>query len=397
MLLIVTVGLDEIDQRIEEIKSNGQWYDISTEFVLSDDWNPDNAIWQICKYLAQINGYMCCICKAVWCKEWAEGYTQSQTLTISDEQYHPYELELCGICKKFSMIQIDRNPELHDKIVQHKIPKWQYDDDCKTKNLHYTQMLQHQLVWAKDISDKLNPVNLDYLPYFHKNGESVTLVNPDSLTQFRNIDFESKNVELNIKLGMGFKVWVLRDTNQVFIVGGLGSEKSTHIYNPDTNLIETTKFDLKYARMGHSLWTKDNLLICTGSSIIDEADGMYTCRRVEVFNPINEWWVDGASLYQDRCNHYSICISSIVYVMFGHSPKYEMPQEGIEFIKLERITHTNGSWTYDNKADSWKLNTPLGIMPYPYDEKILILGNFEQNKYSDYGDEDEPKVITYDR
>ena len=51
--------VDGFLKRIEEIKENDQWYEITTsEHKLKADWDASKAICQICKYLAKLDGYI---------------------------------------------------------------------------------------------------------------------------------------------------------------------------------------------------------------------------------------------------------------------------------------------------------------------------------------------------
>ena len=389
--------VDGFLKRIEEIKENDQWYEITTsEHKLKADWDVSKAICQICKYLAKLDGYIWYIWSAVCCKEECEAYTHSEKLSTDDE-YHPYGLKLCGICKKFTMVKIDRVPSIYDSIVERKIPQCEnQSEECKARDLHYIQMLQHQEVCLKEKDESLNPVKLDYLPYVCPSGDKVVLIDPVSPDSLKLNDFDTKMVEQKIKLGHGFKVCLLRDTNQVFIVGGKGSETKTFIFNPETNFIESTEYDLIYARMGHSLCSGDNKLVCTGSSILESNDSLYTCRRVEVFAP--EWggWREGVSMNEDRCDHFSICTDGTVYAIFGNSPRYNSCQDGIEYINLNKIYGTQGSWRFEGKVGSWKLTERMGFLPYPYDKKFIILGKVENDDYSSWEDEDVVSQNIYD-
>jgi hypothetical protein len=139
-------------------------------------------------------------------------------------------------------------------------------------------MYQHELVCTEDIDKALDPIKLEYLPYIHKSGDKISLIETDQLKRFHTSPVPVKeSFTTNIKLGVGFKVCLLRHTNHIMIVGGEGSETKTHIFNPETNLIEETSWDLKYPRTNHSLCSADNTIVCTGGKI--ETSGA----KVEVF------------------------------------------------------------------------------------------------------------------
>lgn len=175
------------------------------------------------------------------------------------------------------MAKLDRIPATYDQIFKFKIPKCS-EPKCERSDLLYQQMYQHEMVCTEDISKALDPIKLDYLPYIHSSGDKISLIDSDQLRRFHTSPVPIKETfTTNIKLGAGFKVCLLRHTNHIFIVGGEGTENKTHIFNPDTNLIEETSWDLKYSRTHHSLCSTDNVIVCTGSKI--ESAG----NKVEVF------------------------------------------------------------------------------------------------------------------
>jgi hypothetical protein len=145
-------------------------------------------------------------------------------------------------------------------------------------------MYQHERVCEGDIDKSLDPVRLPYLPYFHSDSSQISLIDTDKIKNFLTSPVPIvKKVPSNIKLGAGFRVCVLSDTNHVFIVGGEGSETKTFIFNSENNMIEPTEWDLKYPRQNHSLCSANNIIICTGSSVGSDSDDFENCNKVEVF------------------------------------------------------------------------------------------------------------------
>ena len=214
------------------------------------------------------------------------------------------------------------------------------------------------------------------MPFFDPNGSTVMLIDPEKYNDFFNKDIEvSEEVKLNTPLGEGFKVCMMQNTNQIMIVGGKGSEYSTFIFNPETNLIEETSWKLKYPRIGHSLWSGDNFLICTGSQILGKKDGERFGNKWEVFR--FEWneWREGVAPYQDRFDHLSIVLNSKVFVFFGNkTQKPEDAQDGAECISLSNIMNEMASWKYPKCLDRkpHKVIPTLGFLPSPFSERMIL-------------------------
>lgn len=81
----------------------------------------------------------------------------------------------------------------------------------------------------------------------------MKLIDQEKLNTFYNKIDDYEKEELNITLNYGFRVCIIQGTNHVLIVGGVGSERSTFLFNSDTNLIEETKWELHIPRVAHSL------------------------------------------------------------------------------------------------------------------------------------------------
>lgn len=180
------------------------------------------------------------------------------------------------------MIRLDRSPKTYDQIFKFKIPHCS-ERDCTVSNLLYQQMYQHERVCQKDIDATLDPVKVELLPFFHPEGDKFSLIDTQKLTSFYNSPVEVEStVDTNIKLGNGFRVCLLQHTNQIFIVGGEGSENKTFLFNSESNLIEETSWDLTYPRIGHSLCSAENTLICTGSKA-EDCGSFEASKKVEIF------------------------------------------------------------------------------------------------------------------
>lgn len=247
------------------------------------------------------------------------------------------------------------------------------------------------------MDESLDPVNVKLIPYFHTDGTKISLLSTEKFNSFYNSDIKpEETIETNIKLGKGFKVCLLRDTNHIFIVGGEGNETKTFVFNPDTNHIDETPWDLKYPRMGHSLCSINNTMICTGSSVSDGDDDYINCRKVEVFKP--EWneWREGQEMHYERFNHFSICSQGRAYVIFGQNPRYNnSAQDGIEYIDVKRVSGSAICWKVPKELerDTLKLSIHCGILPDPYSNRILIFGKKEEHKGFSWDDSDEEEEI----
>jgi hypothetical protein len=208
----------------------------------------------------------------------------TKTVNIAkDENYHPYGFMWWIYWRKYSMAKLDRIPQTYDLILRYKVPKW-HNCNWSRSDLYYQQMYQHERVWENDLEPWFDPVILDFLPFFHENSNKISLIQPNRLISFYTASVPvEEEIEANITLGIGFRVWLLRDTNQIFIVGGKGSERSTFLFNSETNLIEVTPWNLEYSRTGHSLCSYNNTIICTGSSYGSENGDYEWGNKVEVF------------------------------------------------------------------------------------------------------------------
>ena len=214
------------------------------------------------------------------------------------------------------------------------------------------------------------------MPFFDPNGLNVKLVDPEKYNDFYNKDIEvCEEVKLNTPLGEGFKVCMMQNTNHIMIVGGNGSEYSTFIFNPETNLIEETTWNLKYPRIGHSLWSGDKFLICTGSKILGRNDSERFGNKWEVF--WFEWneWREGVEPYQDRFDHLSIVLNNKAFVIFGNKTlKPDEAQDGAECISLSKIMNQSASWKYPDCLNRkvLKVTPTLGLLPSPFSEKMIL-------------------------
>ena len=272
-----TSGIKEIQLKIEEMKDNKSYFMPEQDTIkLEKDWGEYHAKWLICQYLSNLDGYICYNWTRLCCKDHCEEFTHHNSPRI-DENYHPFGFMLCVYCKKYAMVRLDRITSTYDQIFKFKIPNCS-EPKCKTTDLYYFQMYQHELVCTGDLDKSLDPLKLDLIPYFHKEGDKVSLLDSDIFKRFYNSPVPvTKTVKTNITLGKGFRVCLLRHTNHVFIVGGEGTETKTHLFNSQTNMIEETKWDLVYPRQYHSLCSDNNTIIATGSKIEEGGN------KVEVF------------------------------------------------------------------------------------------------------------------
>lgn len=270
--------IKEVQERFDTIKKQDKYFEPKDDKIkLRDSWGSDNAMCFIWFYLSSLDGYICYNCTRMSCKEHCEEYDRSIQY-IYEDWYHPYGFLAWVSCLKYGMVKLDRIPYTYDQIFKFIIPKCN-TPKCTTTNLLYQQMYQHERVWEGDLPKELDPVHVDLIPYFHKDGGSVSLLNSDTFRKFHKSPVPvERTVDLNISLGKGFKVCILRHTNQILVVGGKGSETKTLLYNPQSNQIEATQWDLKYPRSGHSLCSADNMMICTGSDVSDQYS-----KKVEVF------------------------------------------------------------------------------------------------------------------
>ena len=391
--------LKNIEERIKTIKKEDRWLDITEDKIyLKEDWDPYNAKWLICLYLSDLEGYICYQWTALGCKQCIEDYDKSVHFSVAS-CFHPHGYRLCPHCKKYGMVKLDRFPEAHDKVIfKYKIPSW--NNDCGKPALYYKQMVQHEKVWRELIDKVLDPVWLQKIPFFTSDGKYVKLIDQEKLNTFYNKIDDYEKEELNITLNYGFRVCIIQGTNHVLIVGGVGSERSTFLFNSDTNLIEETKWELHIPRVAHSLWSSDNLVICTGTSVRGERDVDRQGCSTEVFSL--EWgeWREGLEMYNERFDHCSVVLGDKVWAMFGNDPLNSgAPQDGIEYVALNQVTKDNTSWRY---IDWWtkkalRVDPTHGFMPVPFSERIIIFASKrpEFSSFLMFGDredfDDKPK------
>ena len=369
--------IKEFEERVESIKKSGKWIDVTDDKItLLADWDTHNAKWLIWLYLADLDGYIWYGCTALCWKDHWEDYDKSVGYQ-SGGTYHPYGFRIWVHCQRYGMVKLDRFPETYDEIFKFKIPKC--SNDCGKPPLYFQQMFQHEKVCQKEVSKDQDPIPVNKLPFFDPNGLKVQLVNPEKFNSFYNSDIEiSEEVKLNITLGEGFKVWLMQNTNHIMIVGGLGSEYSTYIFNPETNLIEETAWRLKYPRIGHSLWSANNYLIWTGSKVQGRSEVERFGNKCEVFRLDWDEWREGVELYHERFDHISIVLNNKVFVFFGNDTlNPDSAQDGAEQINLRQINDENAWWRYPdcmNRASHRVLPT-LGFLPSPFSERIILFAH----------------------
>ena len=79
------------------------------------------------------------------------------------------------IVNKYAMVKLDRITGTFDQIFKFKIPKCS-EANCEKSNLYYRQMHQHELVCTGEIDKSLDPQKLNYIPYFHAEGDKISLL-----------------------------------------------------------------------------------------------------------------------------------------------------------------------------------------------------------------------------
>lgn len=277
------IAIDDFQDRLQLIKKDDRYFEPAEDkVVLPEHWDSYNLICLVWLYLPNLDGYICYNCTRLGWRQHTEEFTKTVNIA-KDEHYHPYGFMWCIYWRKYAMARLDRIPQTYDLILKYKVPKW-HNSKWSRSDLHYQQMYQHERVWEEDLDPWFDPVTLELLPYFQESSNKIVLIQPSILTNFYTSSVQvEKEVDSNITLGIGFRVCLLRDTNQIFIVGGKGSEKSTFLYNPKTNSIENTKWSLQYPRTGHSLCSYNNTLVCTGSSYGSESGRYESGNKVEVF------------------------------------------------------------------------------------------------------------------